>query len=341
MMEQSRKYNILLLTDSRGWHKPKGSKHLIYGEKLRQDDRLGIQAYYCPFKWTTTLDLLEILRGLGAGNFQKVILHAGIVDHSPRRQSSAVNDLYDLKEGKGFDPNSKIEPGIQEEKIKNNKKKLFDGIFGEESMGIHLNTPFETIYEGEKTVNMYSLEMMQEYLVPVLSGIENLFVINSNPIVKGWNGDYPRKRPSNISLVEDYSAALARNLNCLNLLQWDAKDVQKFTCDNMHLTAGGSDWIYERICEEIELKPRNFLVWKKSYSQGRGMFLGRLPKERKSTLDNLVWISPSLSQRNHGESLPVNWLRPSSDTWRARMILKGEKRIYCVWWKGFCSSKIT
>ena len=61
----------------------------------------------------------------------------------------------------------------------------------------YLKNNFDVEYEGDKTNNMYSLEMAKEKLIPLLVRIPNLIFINSNRFVPNWEGDYKRGRPKN------------------------------------------------------------------------------------------------------------------------------------------------
>jgi hypothetical protein len=261
------KYKILLFTDSRGWHKPKGSKHLIYGEKLRKDDRLSVTAFYCPFKWTTILDFLLLKQSIDFNSFDKIILHAGIVDHSPRRVSNAYKDLYAPDSDKcNYSLDGVLNKTGSKDKIVNYKKEIFDETFGSQSMQTHFHNPFKINYEGENTINMYTEAMLEESLVPVLKKFKNLIFINSNRICNGWNGDYPRLRPENMDIIEGYSSILSKHVDTINLLQWDLKEVKKNTCDNLHLTSSGSEWIYNRILEQLGFSNKNYILCKRRYN---------------------------------------------------------------------------
>lgn len=247
--------NILIFTDSRGQHKPRGSSHEIFPIKISKDKRFNVDMYLCPFKWTTTLDFIEIFDCNELSKYDYVILYTGIVDWSPRAVSSAISDLYD-NQFTANESNIKINYDDYGKKVVNNKKKIFDDVFGVENMKNHFSEPFDTIYEGEATINMYSLEQGVEKLIPRLKSIPNLIFINSNHFVQGWEGDYTKQRPANISITESYSRAFRDALpanRVIDLLQWDVRAVTEFTCDNLHLTAAGSDWIFEQILARISL----------------------------------------------------------------------------------------
>jgi hypothetical protein len=258
---------ILLLTDSRGVHKPVGSTHKIYAERLAKTPGIKLTSYRCPYKWTTIPDLLGILDELGAENFDWVILHAGIVDHSPRGISSMLDNLVDPKETmSSAEEKSLLETrNFSKEKIINRKRSTLTNIFGEDKLSSYYSQPFEQSYEGEKTINLYSLDMLKSALVPKLKAINNLLFISSNNFSLGWRGDFTKDRPKNINMIEDYSRVLCDELsNVVNLHQWNDTQVRKFTCDNLHLTKEGSDWIYLRILESIGLRKRDYFENRRS-----------------------------------------------------------------------------
>jgi len=258
---------ILLLTDSRGVHKPAGSTHQIYAERLAKTPNIQLTSYRCPFQWTTTLDLLEILEREGAENFDHVLLHAGIVDHSPRGLSNMLTNLVDPVD---LTPPAEVEQMIasrnfSKKKIVNCKRPLLEKMFGQDAVRAHLAAPFPQKYEGEPTINLYSQEMLKRSLLPRLQAIPNLIFISSNNFSRDWEGDYPKARPSNIYVIEEYSRILCEGLNeVINLHQWSDSQVRRFTCDNLHLTKEGSDWIYLRIMEALGLRKRDYFENRRS-----------------------------------------------------------------------------
>nr|WP_321442505.1 hypothetical protein [uncultured Cohaesibacter sp.] len=204
------------------------------------------------------LDFLELFSGEDLQSYDYIVLYTGIVDWSPRPASSAYNNLYNNKEITKND-NLRLNTRDYSKKIINNKKAIFDSVFGEAEINSHLNSPFPEVYEGEKTNNMYSLDMAFHKLLPRLASIDNLIFINSNRFVPGWEGDYIRKRPANIAITESYSALFLQVLGkekTVDLLNWDYDDVKKYTCDNLHLSKEGSDYIYDEILKKIEQRER-------------------------------------------------------------------------------------
>lgn len=246
---------ILVFTDSRGQHKPAGSNHLIFGERLAgYSPDIKVDLVLCPMKWTTTLDFLDYIDTYDISNYDAVILYTGIVEWSPRPQKSAINDLYNnhsLVNSGNWSSNTRN----YSEKIVNNKKQRFDKLFGEKNNLIYLNSPFNIEYEGQKTINMYSLDMAK-VIAQKLKKIDNLIFINSNRILSDWEGDFKRGRPKNMTITHKYSDIFSDILGpqkVIDISSWSERDIKNYTCDNMHLTKEGSDWIFERILEKLGL----------------------------------------------------------------------------------------
>jgi len=167
-----------------------------------------------------------------------------------------ASDLTDIELAESLIAQRKF----NEKKIINSKKAMLDALFGKEEMSLHLSKPFDVVYEGEKTINLYSLEMMENSLVPSMKKINNLIFISSNDFSPGWRGDFLKDRPTNIQVIESYSKSLCKHLsNVINLHQWSPTDVKKFTCDNLHLSAAGSDWVFLALMEELGLRRRDYL----------------------------------------------------------------------------------
>ncbi|MFO1337523.1 MAG: 6-hydroxymethylpterin diphosphokinase MptE-like protein [Burkholderiaceae bacterium] len=254
-----RKKRLLVFTDSRGQHKPAGQDHPVFGERLAADNRFEVDLFLCPMKWTTTLDFLEQFSEEKLATYDHVILYTGIVDWSPRRRSSAIRDLYDNREVANVG-NLAFNTRDYSKKVVNNKRRIFDSVFGEQEMARHFENALDAEYEGEVTANMYGLEMAREALIPKLNAIPNLIFISANRFVPGWRGDYRRERPSNISLTHAYSDAFCQGLSnakVIDLGQWTSEQVKALTCDNLHLTRAGSDHIYERLMAAMGMQTSN------------------------------------------------------------------------------------
>ena len=228
------KMKLLIFTDSRGQHKQGDSQ--LYWERLADDSEYQVDCYICPYKWTTTLDFLELIFNgqIDPRSYDAIILHTGIVEWSPRSWSNAFNDLYNPVN------------------TRNGKKTFADWLFGEDVMEKYLTEMFSVEYEGEPTMNLYSLDMLKHKVLPYLRTIPNLIWISCNPIILEWRGTYSRDRPENIRLVEYYSEEMTKGLqHVVDLNGWTDAEVKQYTLDNIHLTSAGSDYIYERIIEYL------------------------------------------------------------------------------------------
>jgi hypothetical protein len=217
------KIKILLFTDSRGFDVDKKGYYVnpfdCYPGLLIKD--YNVDYCVCPEKHTTIIDFFNRYHDK-ISNYDFIILHAGIVDFSPRHKSVA-NLMYE-------------------------QKLWYDKIFGKENMIKHLAGNLEVEYEGEQMINMFSIEMAEKHLIPKLSKIKNLIWIGCNNFVDGWEGNYPKARPKNIKLVEEYSRIFIRKLpHSIDLSDWSEEEVRIFTYDNIHLTKAGSHEVFRRI----------------------------------------------------------------------------------------------
>jgi len=247
---------ILLFSDSRGQHKPAGTNHSIFGERLRDEVKdVEVDLVLCPMKWTTTLDFIEYSRENNLKKYDWIILYTGIVEWSPRPASSAFNDLYNNKKEENLGSYS-LNTRDYSKKIVNNKKKIFDELFGEKEIINYLTNPSGARYNGEKTINMYPIGMSGK-VIEELNKFKNLIFINSNRILSGWDGDYKKGRPVNIDITHEYSDLFSSCFppeRLVDLRRWSDEDVKKYTCDNIHITKEGSDYIFERLIKMMSLE---------------------------------------------------------------------------------------
>lgn len=249
--------NILIFTDSRGQHKPTGCDYPIFGELLSADPQLNVELVLCPMKWTTTVDFIDHYTPEMLAKYDYVVLYTGIVDWSPRRLSSAQQDLYNNPLSAN-NSNWLLNTRDYSKKVINNKKRAFDQVFGASNMTKHFSKPLNAEFEGESIANLYSLDMAKSNLVPRLAAIPNLIFISANRFVEGWKGDYKKQRPDNMSLTHAYSDLFSEALpvdRVIDLRKWSAEEVKVYTCDNLHLTQRGSDFIYGKIMNILKIKP--------------------------------------------------------------------------------------
>jgi hypothetical protein len=255
-----RKPRILFFTDSRGELKPTFRDKLIFPEKAKaflESRGHAVDMILCPFKWTSTIDFIELIETgtLRIERYDKIVLYTGVVDWSPRPVSSfkacmkgTTREPIDLKSFR----RKKRPP-----KVANHKMTFFRTFFGTRAYKAHARTNLAADYRGEPTRNLYSLDMLETHVIPYLKQTfgERLIFINSNRLVPGWEGDYllknPDGRPKNIRILELYSERMNDHFDCINLLKWSNRQIQRFTVDNMHLTHAGSEWIYERLMKRL------------------------------------------------------------------------------------------
>src|SRR3546814_15269291 len=97
-----------------------------------------------------------------------------------------------------------------------------------------------------------------------LSKIPNLIYISANRFVPGWEGDFKKKRPSNISITHAYSDLFVNSLQkfakIIDLRVWSHDDIKHYTCDNIHLTRAGNDYIYDEIVKYVAALHKNDTV---------------------------------------------------------------------------------
>ncbi len=223
------KPKILFYSDSRGQNVMAMNKNKIerdfYTAKLK--NKYNIDLYICPEKHTSMMDFIKLYL-MNKKKYDLIIAYVGIVDFSPRHQKIAVSQIYELK------------------------MDIYDKIFGKETMTNHLTKDFGLDYEGDKTINMFSLEMAEMYLIPFLNSIPNLIWIGCNNFVRGWEGNYFKKRPDNIYVIEEYSKLFCKKLNnVIDLSNWNEEEIKCYTCDNIHLTKLGSENIFEQITKKL------------------------------------------------------------------------------------------
>ena len=294
------KKRVLIYTDSRGQHIPRGQPaYEIFANRLAQDDDLDAKVVLCPMKWTTTVDFLDYYENHKDGNYDHVLLHTGIVDWSPRPQPSAINDLYNNTATANLG-NEGLNTRDYSRKIINNKKASFNALFGEKAMLDHLGHDFGVDYEGQPTINMYSLAMAERSLLPRLAEIPNLTFINSNRFVPGWEGDYTRGRPANIAITEKYSELFRDALGAdrmIDLLAWSSEEVMRYTCDNIHFNMEGSEFLYREIRRRLERPARSRPAAKAAKSGAAsvskaGIVAKRVSRRQDSSLPLISVIVP-------------------------------------------------
>lgn len=220
---------ILIYTDSRGFEITKllhrrnpFSSYIGYFIK-----HYNVDYYITPKKHTTTLDFLDLYEQKKRNKYDYVILHTGIVDFSPR-PLSMLQQIYWKK------------------------RKLYHRYFDEESIQQHLDNHYAEQYEGEYTNSIYSLDMAVQGVLPRLQSIENLIWIGCNRVLNDWQGNYPKKRPVNMYITEEYNRLFLDALpRCVDISMWSDEEIKKYTCDNIHFTPAGMAYLQAKVMEYL------------------------------------------------------------------------------------------
>lgn len=228
LKSNSKKKNILIYSDSRGFlvncflcnKTPKSS----YIDMLSNDYNVTFQI--CPHKHTTIIDFLNYIKTINLSKYQHIILHLGIVDFSPR-PISQINLVY------------------------NKKLKIVQKIFPNSTMSPHY---YEEKYENENTFSLYDTTFLENTILFNMEKISkqtNLIWLGVNKIDINWNGNYFKKRPSNINeilkyqdSIKSYLATKSSNIKYIDIDGISQFDLKKHTVDNMHLSEEGFKLFY-------------------------------------------------------------------------------------------------
>jgi hypothetical protein len=216
-VRNSRRPRVLIYADSRGRNITGPRKTHYLGSYIHTLQRSFHVTYsLTPHSHTTIVDFLNFADGVDLNSFDRVILHCGIVDFSPRPLSNV-------------------------EKVKAAKQGLprFDSLFT--ANADYYAAPWDTLYMGEPTINLYSPEYLAGEIIPELIAIPNLTWISSNHFVPGWEGNYTRGRPANIEqVVQGLDAQMRAAIpDVVDLSDWTPEQVRVRTVDNIHLSREG------------------------------------------------------------------------------------------------------
>ena len=187
----------------------------------------NVDYFICPLEHTTTLDFLDLYNK--HDRYDHIILHTGVVDFSPR-------------------PISKLNLLIH------NKKRIYYKFFQKHSAEKHLINHYDEKYKNDEYTNsLYSLRMAKDRILPQLHHMENLIWIGCNRVIRGWDGNYPGERPINMDVIQHYNAQFLKNIdNTVDISKWTNDEIMKYTCDNIHLTKAGMDYIKKEIVKIIK-----------------------------------------------------------------------------------------
>jgi len=232
------KEKLFIYTDSRGFEITK-----IHNRKNPFSSYIKylIKNYRCyvftaPEKHTTIFDFIDVYEKYRRRhNFKHVIAHIGVVDFSPRPISQIENILL-LKKNKI---------------VKSFGQDLFYDILNFKG--------YDQEYQKEKTS-----AIAPEFLIPkvadVFSNIKNFVWISCNPVDINWRGNYPKDRPANINMVNDKSKALIsllKDVEIIDLTDWDLNLVHKYTCDNIHFNQLGMKFLEQEIIKIVKNEKNN------------------------------------------------------------------------------------
>jgi hypothetical protein len=225
-----RRPRVLMYTDSRGYNL---SSHIgktgygTYAQRLRS--KYALTYRICPEKYTTILDFLNFIEAVNIDSYAAVVMHCGIVDFSPR----PLSGIAKLKESK---------QGLSS----------FSDLFS--SNREYYANPFACDYYGEPTINIYSPKYLEDALLPRLAAIRKLIWISSNGFVPGWDGNYVRGRPANISeVVGRFDDVMAGGIrHTVDLRAWSPEMIKEFTIDNIHYTRIGFKKLGDLIINTID-----------------------------------------------------------------------------------------
>ncbi len=212
-----RRPHVLIYADSRGRNITAPRKTHYLGSYIHSLQRSFHVTYrLTPHSHTTLVDFLNFADTVDLESFDRVILNCGVVDFSPR----PLSNVERVKAGKRGSPR-------------------FEALFAANAG--YYTSPWDTLYMGEPTINLYSDEYLCDEIIPALVAIPNLTWISSNHFVSGWEGNYARGRPANIEqVVQRFDGRMRAALpDVVDLSHWTPRQVRSYTVDNIHLSQSG------------------------------------------------------------------------------------------------------
>jgi hypothetical protein len=229
-LKNKNKKKILIYTDSRGHEisKLKNKHNPFSGYAKFFIQNYNTTTFICPEKHTTLYDFLYFMKH-NKEPYDFVISHTGVVCFAPRP----------FKQG--------------QEVVQLKKEKIID-LFGEEVYNrIQTFSGYTEEYAGEKTTAIVP-EFMVDLIGAELNKIPNLIWLSCNPVIDGWLGNYNKPRPENLGIVSDKSKAiipLLKNVKVVDITNWSEQEIKKYTCDNVHLTEAGMNYLQTQLTESI------------------------------------------------------------------------------------------
>lgn len=215
---------ILVYTDSRGTEATK-----FWNRRNPFSSYIGflIKKYNCtvrtrPNKFTSLLDFIEYYDTNDGHLYDLVILHCGVVDFAPRPESS-FDQMYKMK-------------------LQQIHKYQLDRYISKS------NRTLGSLYEMEPTYSFLNEDALINSVIPLLIKMPNVLYIGLNRVLTDWDGNYWRKRPSNINEQLALDRILHERLpNTIDLSKLNDECIKSYTSDNIHFTKRGFDYLYSQL----------------------------------------------------------------------------------------------
>jgi hypothetical protein len=214
---------VLIYTDSRGFEvtKPWNRKNPFSSYVSRLILRYQCDYVICPEKFTSIIDFIDYIDNVEE-HYDVVILHCGIVDYAPRPESSYKN--------------------MVSSKSHLIKKYQLESYFFDKCRSPGPN------YEGEPTYAFMTPELLNDFILPKLLSVNNMIYIGCNKVLSDWQGNYWRKRPSNINTQLQFDKVIMSTVgNCVDMSVLSDDEVRTYTTDNVHYNKSGFKYILSKI----------------------------------------------------------------------------------------------
>ncbi|CAG4884364.1 conserved protein of unknown function [Georgfuchsia toluolica] len=223
---------LYVFTDSRGfradlWYCKKNPiRSYVHDLATRYRTEYSISRY-SP---TTLIDFLYDVRKLDLCEVDFIILHAGIVDFSPR-------------------------PLNQAKEILGAKARRIESLFGKEALRDFPPRLYEEEYEGEQTASLYGIEVLKKHILPAIDSLPKPVIwIGVNPVLADWVGNYRRERPKNMNSILEYQEIIDRLFKGtkIGLRSWERTQIIEDTIDNIHFTQAGFQYLARSISQCVD-----------------------------------------------------------------------------------------
>ncbi len=229
-LKNQHKKKVFIFTDSRGFdvtkRTHKNNPFSLYTKYFIKNYNADV--FVCPEETTSVYDFLAYYYD-SKKNYDFVISHIGVVDFAPRSMR-------------------------QTKKLVNQKKNKIIRFFGEKKFNDLKNFEgYDTHWNDDKTSSI-APDFMIELFANEFNKIPNLIWISCNDIDLNWWGNYFRARPLNSAMINLKSKKIIAQLksdSIVNLSNLTNEEIKKYTCDNVHLTQEGSQYILNNLIKII------------------------------------------------------------------------------------------